>query len=295
MTSIKAKAITKSFKNNTAINPMDLNLEGNKIIGLIGKNGAGKSTLLHMISGKMIPTAGVVEMDAQAVHSIDAISKIAYAQEVCPFEEGKTVGYTLRLASDFYAHWDEGYCESLLTTFNLNKRAKIKHLSKGMTTVLSIVIVLSSGAKVLLLDEPTEGLDASKRKLLYELLIKAMSDGDKMMLISSHLLSEIELLLEEIILIDEGCLLVHDTIESLKDKVVKLEGRTSELTILLEGKKHHILNTYNDKLMVVLLRDALSEDEYQLCNEKNIRQSSVSVQDSCIYLPMLMGGVSYVS
>lgn len=293
MPSIEAKGLTKRYGKTTALDAIDFTLKGNKIIGLIGRNGAGKTTLLNAITGRITITDGQLTVNEGSPFSQSTANLIGFARESSPYDEGKTLEQIISMAECFYNEWDSELCERLMIKFTLNKKKKLKKLSKGMQTLFSLLIVLCSGAKYILLDEPTEGLDAENRKHLYQLIIESMKVEDRMVIVSSHLLSEIEVLLEEILLVDEGRVIAHKDMDYIRECMVQLEGRTEDIELLVEGKRNYKISELSEKSTVAMLKVDLKDEEQAYCQNKRIRVTPVNAQDTCIYLPYIEGGEAY--
>lgn len=287
MAIIQADNLSKTYGKTEALKSFDLTIDAGKVIGLIGRNGAGKTTLMNLIAGLIPETAGTIKINNEPVfNNIDAISNIAFARESIPFDEDLRLKNVFEIAACTYEGWDQEQCERLTNKFNLDTKKRIKKLSKGMKTMVSLIVVFSSGCKVLMFDEPTEGLDAAYRKMFYQLVIDVISkdDSDKTILISSHLLSELQLLLEEIVLIDEGQLVKHADMEYFMNCMVELEGKVDEIASVTEGKRIYHKQQLHEKVRVIMERTDLSDSDFNKIDNTGIRFNPVSPQDACIYL-----------
>lgn len=285
MSVIECSKLIKSYGKTKAINQLDLGLDENKIIGLIGRNGAGKTTFLRMCAGLILPSSGVLKINGEKpFNNLKVLNDVVLAREEFDFDSSYKIKDVLDIASIHYVNWEQALADELLTLFKLDKNKKIKKLSKGMKTMMSSVIALSSRCALTLFDEPTAGLDAAHRKEFYNIIIKEFSQYPRTFIISSHLLSEIETILEEIVLIDEGQLILHDDIDVIRDYGLELEGPTEILEQLIMGKTVYNRQDIMGKTKVIIKKDNIHDKDYLYIEDNNIQKYSVNTQDMCIYL-----------
>jgi ABC-2 type transport system ATP-binding protein len=199
------------------LGPLDLTVPRGAIYGLIGPNGAGKTTAIDMIFGMGRNDAGTINiLDYDHVRDEVALKqRTAYVSPDLNFQVWGKVGKAIRFVRGFYSDWDDTYCAQLMQTFHLDDGDKIATLSFGAKTKLSLLLALSRRPEVLILDEPTTGLDAVSKQQVFGELLKAVETGERTVLISSHALSDIERFADNIGIIKNGKLL--------------LEGRTDEI------------------------------------------------------------------
>lgn len=285
MALIEMNNLTKKYGTTTALDSVSLSLESGKVIGLIGRNGAGKTTMMNAIAGLVnYNEGGIIIAGAVAKDNLEVAYKISFARETIPFDEDERLKNILGIAKASYDHWDDDKAKDLMNLFKLDPKKKVKKLSKGMKTMFSLLVTLSSGAEILMFDEPTEGLDAAHRKEFYRIIIEEISKGDKTIIISSHLLSELDMLLEEIVLIDDGKVLLHEDIDIIRNYLVEIEGLKTSVEALQEGKIVYNRHELGDKLRIVIKRAVLSKEDFEMIDEMHIRMNPVGAQDACIYL-----------
>jgi ABC-2 type transport system ATP-binding protein len=199
------------------LGPLDLTVPRGAIYGLIGPNGAGKTTTIDLIFGMGRNDGGeirVLGLDHQR-DGVKIKSRAAYVSPDLNFQVWGKVGKAIRFVRGFYPEWDGTYCAGLMKAFHLSDADKIATLSFGAKTKLSLLLALARRPEVLILDEPTTGLDAVSKQQVFAELLKAVEDGKRTVLISSHGLSDIERFADHIGMIKNGKLL--------------LEGRTDEI------------------------------------------------------------------
>lgn len=285
MVAIECNGLEKKYGSKKAIGGINLQIEEDKIIGLIGRNGAGKTTFLRLCAGLLKPTAGYIKvLGNEPFDAIEPLSKTILAGEDISFDGSYRIYEILDIAAAYYEGWDKELVKEILNIFGLDAHMKIKALSKGMKSMVNTTIALSSRSPITLFDEPTAGLDAAHRKDFYNLIIKEFSAYPRTMIISSHLLSEIEPLLEEIILLDDGGVVLHEPVEDIRGYLVQLEG--SETIIKRLGKGKMVWNHFEalGKARIFIKKEDLSEQDLLLIGESDVQMSGVSSQDACIYL-----------
>ncbi len=225
--------LTKFYGKFKALDDVNLNLGQGKIIGLIGKNGAGKSTLMRCMLG-FLHHEGKVGFDGYNLARRDhrVFNDVAFIPDVSGLDDRLTVGQTLDYIKEVNPRWNEERAQKLFAISNLPLQKKVGKLSKGMKTKLYLLITLSLDVNFLLLDEPTLGLDIAFRKEFFSTILGEFFDESKSILISTHQVEEVEDMLQEVIFLDKGKVLLHEDVESLKNRfqVVSLPSdRAAEL------------------------------------------------------------------
>ncbi len=213
---IEIRGVTKQFGATTAVKNVTATLAENRIYGLLGRNGAGKTTLLNMITNKLFPTSGEILIDGESVYENDkALSKVYCMGESRMYPDTMRIKEVFKWTKEFYPDMDTDYAGKLAEKFDLNLRKKVKELSTGYMSVFQIIIALSCGAPILLLDEPVLGLDANFRDLFYRELLENYSSKPRTIVISTHLIEEAAEVIENVIIIKEGEILLQDKAEHL--------------------------------------------------------------------------------
>jgi len=220
---IKASGVVKSYDGNNALNGIDIEVTSGQILGLIGPNGAGKSTFLQSVLG-LINTEGsldVLGLDPRKDrHKL--LKDVCSITDVAVLPKWMTVNQVLFYVDGVHPGFNLEKCLSILSRTNIKRDSKIKTLSRGMVVQLHLSIVMAIDAKLLVLDEPTLGLDLVYRKEFYSQLIEDYYDGDKTILISTHQVEEIEGVLSDAIFMNQGRVVMQDSIESINKKFLEL-------------------------------------------------------------------------
>lgn len=225
--------LTKHYGKFKALDAVDLKIGKGKIIGLLGKNGAGKSTLMRSMLG-FLRHEGNVELYggnvARRNHRI--FENVAFIPDVSGLDDRLTVAQTIDYVRGVNNRWNEERAAQLFALSNLPLKKKVGKLSKGMKTKLYLLITLSLDVNMLLLDEPTLGLDIAFRKEFFNTILGEFFNEERSILISTHQVEEVEDLLQEIIIIDNGRIILHEEVEALKERyrVVSLPSdRSAEI------------------------------------------------------------------
>jgi ABC-2 type transport system ATP-binding protein len=207
---VEIRGLTKAFKTFT-LGPVDLTVPTGAIYGLVGPNGAGKTTTIDLIFGMGQKDAGAITV-LGLDHLRDAVAmkrQVGYVSPDLNFQPWGRVGKAIQFVRGFYPSWDESYCERLLATFHLGRRDNIATLSFGARIKLSLTLALSWRPRLLILDEPTVGIDAISKQEVFAELLAAVRAGDRTVLISSHSLTDLERFTDHIGMIKQGRLILE--------------------------------------------------------------------------------------
>lgn len=204
----------------------DVNLKINKgtIFGIIGPNGVGKTTLLRCLTGIYKPTSGEINYDGKEVYdSREVKCKIGYVADENIMQTKFKVKEVLKYYQYTYENFDEKKFDELNKIFKIPTNKFIFQLSKGMKMRLSIMLAFSIHAKYLILDEPTSGLDAILKNKLLKIFLDEVFENGTTIVISSHHLSELERICDEVAIFDEGIVSYENSVENMKNKIKKIQ------------------------------------------------------------------------
>ena len=193
------------------LGPIDLSLEPGTVLALVGPNGAGKTTALNCISGLVVPEAGSIEVAGRRVDPRDAAWKtnLGVVAETHGFYLQRSVAENLRFLSLFQPGWSERRARELCARFGLPLDKQVRRLSKGNVAKLALVAALGHAPRLLLLDEPTAGLDPVVCSEVLDVLWEVLEDGEHAMLYSTHVLSDISRLADELVFLRDGRILLR--------------------------------------------------------------------------------------
>ena len=228
---IKANNISKKYDESYALDNIDIEVSKGQIMGLIGPNGAGKSTFLQSVLG-LLKTEGNLEVlgldPRKDRHKL--LKEVCSITDVAVLPKWMTVQQLLSYMDGVHPGFDLDKCISILSRTNIKLHSKIKVLSRGMVVQLHLSLVMAIDAKILILDEPTLGLDLVYRKDFYSQLIEDYYEGNKTILISTHQVEEIEGVLSDAVFMNQGRIVMQDSIESINKKYLELRPDQNSIT-----------------------------------------------------------------
>jgi ABC-2 type transport system ATP-binding protein len=234
MSYISIRGLSKYYGKQKALNNINLEIPKGRIVGLLGKNGAGKSTLMRSILGFLKYEGQIKILGEDIAHNAMVTKKdIAFIPDVSCLDDRLTVGQTIDYVKNVNFNWDEATAERLLKKSDLPLNKKVSALSKGMKTKLYLLITLALDVKILLLDEPTLGLDILFRKEFFNTILGEFYNSEKTIIISTHQVEEVEHILQDIIFIDYGNLILYENVQNLKDKYNIISVPSSQKNALL--------------------------------------------------------------
>ena len=250
MSILTGKGITKVYGGNEVLHGIDLELESGKIYGMIGRNGAGKTTLLSILTSHNCATAGTVTFDGEPVwENPKVLEHLCFARELNQMLGVSTTGALkvkeyLRIASVYLPHWDQELADRLIKEFGLEQKKRLNKLSKGMLSMVTIIVALASKAEFTFLDEPVAGLDVVARERFYQLLMEEYTQTGRTFVISTHIIEEAADVFEEVIMVDKGAILLKENTQDLLDRAYHISGHKDEVE-----KACAFLETHHEETM----------------------------------------------
>lgn len=219
----EATSLTKKFGDTIALNSVTLSLGAHRVIGLIGRNGGGKTTLIQHMIGLYLPTEGTCETLGRACDQLGAneLSRIGVVHQENRFFEWMTVKQHLRYVSSFYEIWDRDLEAHLLRELELETSARVGNLSSGNIQKLGIILAVCHHPELLILDEPVSGLDPIARETLLKFLMTLLAEDENTIVISSHILRDIEKIVDWVVCLDEGTVKADKSLDDLHQTYVK--------------------------------------------------------------------------
>jgi len=264
---VRARNLEKKYDKDDALSNFNLDVHAGQILGLIGPNGAGKSTLLHAVLG-LVDINGELEVlglsPSKDRHEL--LKKVCSITDVAVLPKWMKVKQLLAYVDGVHPRFSLTKARSILANTNIKSNAKIKTLSRGMIVQLHLSIVMAIDAELLVLDEPTLGLDLVYRKEFYSQLIDDYFDGNKTILISTHQVEEIEGVLSDVVFLDQGKIIMADSIENINEKYLELRPQAS---MIEEAKKLNPMHLRTDLGRSVFLYKNIQES--QLTNLGEVR------------------------
>ncbi len=238
MSSIEIKNLTKSFKETVALKNVDLKFESGKIYGLLGRNGAGKTTLINVLTNRLFPDSGYINIDGESVTENDRVqSKIFCMTEKSGYPSDMKVKDAFKWVKLYYPDFDTVYADGLIKKFALDTKKRIRALSTGYSSILKLIMALASNAEVVIFDEPVLGLDAGFRDLFYKELLKNFEQRQNIVIVCTHLISEIENMIEHAVIIKQGSVIASSPVEDLLKNAYTVAGEAGKIEEFSSGKQ----------------------------------------------------------
>ena len=216
MNLLEIKNLNKSYGKTKVLKNINFTVESGKIVGLLGKNGTGKSTLIKLINDLLTPDSGTILVNGELV-GVNSKKIISYLPERTYLDKAMTIKQVLVYFQEFYDNFNLEKAKKLIKDLNLNEEMKISKMSKGMQEKLQLILVMSREAKLYILDEPLGGVDPATRDYILDTILTNFNE-DASIIISTHLIADIEKILDEVIFIDKGKILLTSKTDELREK-----------------------------------------------------------------------------
>ena len=216
MARIEINDLTKKFGDLTALDEVSVSLEKGQIVGLLGPNGSGKTTLIKVLNGLLTPTSGSVSINGNAP-GVETKKVVAYLPDRNALPDYMTSSQLMNIYEDFFEDFDRAKAEEMVDDLGINRKQTMKKMSKGTKEKLQLCLVMARKADVYLLDEPIGGVDPATRDYILRTIISNYNE-DAVVLISTHLISDIESVLDDVIFIKEGKIVLHKPADEIREE-----------------------------------------------------------------------------
>jgi ABC-2 type transport system ATP-binding protein len=256
---VEITGLSRRYGSKLALNQVSLRVKRGRVFGLVGANGAGKTTLIKHLLGRLKPESGTVRVFGfdPVADPVAVLSRTGYLSENRDLPAWMRVDELLRYTEAFYPKWDMAYAEELRRQFGLDPRAKIKTLSRGENAKAGLLIALAYRPELLLLDEPSSGLDPVVRRDILEAIIRTVADEGRTVFFSSHLLEEVERVADDLAMMFNGRIVLAGALDDVKENhhrlilrfdspqsaapkvpgVLSITGSGQEWTAICNGKR----------------------------------------------------------
>jgi ABC-2 type transport system ATP-binding protein len=216
---VDIQRVTRRFGDKTALDDVSLVVPRGGVFGLIGGNGAGKTTLIKHILGLLRPQTGAVHVFGldPVKNPVGTLGRIGYLSEDRDLPNWMRVGELIRYTQPFFPNWDEAYAEELRQAFDLDAKAKVKTLSRGQRARAALLVALAHRPELLVLDEPSSGLDPVVRRDILGAIIRTIADEGRTVFFSSHLLDEVERVADRVAIIHHGRIILTASMDEVKE------------------------------------------------------------------------------
>ena len=213
---LECRGLTKIYKDTKALDGIDLTIQKGRIVGLLGPNGSGKTTLIKLVNGLLTPSAGTMSVCGYPI-GVESKKCISYLPDKNFLTPWMTTDQMVDYFADFFADFRRERADEMLNSLDINRSKKIKTLSKGMQEKVALILVMSRQANLYLLDEPIAGVDPAARDYILNTIISNY-DREASILISTHLIADVEEVLDDVIFINKGKIILSDTRENIRNR-----------------------------------------------------------------------------
>lgn len=274
---IKLVNVSKSYGNNIVLDKINLSLEDNKIYGLIGRNGVGKTTLMKILSDQIINYQGEAFVDGSNIKNDKTfkenlvIISDGFISDMQQASKLKTLTSTIKILAPMF---NQRRYDELMDIFMLNEKTRYNKLSYGNQGLYRSIIGLSTGAKIIFLDEPANGLDEINRDIFYKKIIEYQEQDQSLIMVSSHILSDIERVVTDIIFLKDSKVALNESVESIEEKAYMITINEDHIK-LLENKNILSYKKVGKQLVVMVYDDFTSEELERL----NARVDRMNLQE----------------
>ena len=212
---LEIKDLNKSFDNKNILENINLEITNGRIVGLLGKNGAGKTTLIKLINDLLTPTSGEIFINGKRI-GVESKKAISYLPERTYLNKQMKVSEVINFFEDFYTDFDTKKAKKLLKDLDLDINQKLSKMSKGMQEKVLLVLVMSRNADLYVLDEPLGGVDPATRDYILDTILSNFNENSTI-IISTHLIADIERILDEVVFIDKGKIILQSDADKLRN------------------------------------------------------------------------------
>lgn len=215
-TTIVCEKLCKSYAGTQALRDVDLHLPARRIVGLLGPNGSGKTTLIKILAGLLCPTSGQATICGEPI-GVSTKARVSYLPDKMYYAGWMRASDLMELFSDFYADFRRDRAEAMCRALGIDPSAKVKSMSKGTKEKLQLILVMCRQASVYLLDEPIAGVDPAAREFILQTILTNYSP-ESTVLISTHLIADVEPVLDEAVFLKDGSVVIYDAVDNIRTR-----------------------------------------------------------------------------
>lgn len=276
---VEFKSVDLNIKKEEILKDINLKFAPGKIYGLLGRNGAGKTTLLSLIATYRKVTDGALTVDGEDPYENERVMPfVDFLHQGDYSEESDLVEDYLKLIMKYKPSFDMEYALSLLGEYGIEIKKKMMDLSQGQQAAVEAVMGLAAMSPVVLFDEVTNGMDAPSREKFYSQVLNAKNREDRVIVLSTHIVSEMDYLFDEVVIIHHGKVLVDEPVDEFLDRGYQVTGNAEEVDEYTADKQVVQSRTLGPTKAVSVL-GRLSEEETERMDERNLTYSVMRLQD----------------
>ena len=276
---IETQGLTRRYRGATALDDVSVQIHANTITGLLGRNGAGKTTFMSLVTAQDRPSSGTVRVNGrQPFEHGDIIEQMCFLRDNQRYPDDYKLAHAVRAASIFYPHWDQATADRLIAAFRIPTKPIVKKFSRGQLSALGIVLGLASRSPITFFDEPYLGLDATARAIFYDELLRDYAEHPRTIILSTHLIDEMDRLLERVIVIDQGRIVRHDDVDTMRGSAYQVAGKSAAVDDFVRGRSTLSRRSIGG-LGTAVIGEAPTREDREIAQAAGLEISAVSLQD----------------
>ncbi|QQK77108.1 ABC transporter ATP-binding protein [Salicibibacter cibarius] len=281
---VESRNLHLRFGNFTALNDLTFELSDEKIYGLLGRNGAGKTTLLSIMAAFRESSSGSIAINGEEpFENAKIMQQIAFMYDKDYSDESENAKSILEFAERYRPNFDMDYADYLIDRFKLDKKKSISKFSKGMQSAFNVIMGLVARTPITIFDEAYLGMDAPSRNIFYEELLEDQQNHPRIMILSTHFVSEMDYLFDEVVILHEGNMLLQEETDALLAKGATMTGHADIVDDVVQSKQQ-INVQYLGQTKAVTVYGELSDEETKMAVKQGLEVTPVSLQDLFIHL-----------
>ena len=235
---IETRSLTRAHREVRALDDVTVQIQADTITGLLGRNGAGKTTFMSLETAQDRPTAGSITVLGESpFENSRVLEQLCFIRDNQRYPDDYKLKHALRAAEIFYPNWSRELADELVDLFRIPEKTVVKKFSRGQLSALGIVLGLASRAPVTFFDEPYLGLDATARSYFYDVLLRDYQAHPRTILLSTHLIDEMDRLLERVVILDRGRVVQDAEVDELRGMAHQVSGRAATVDAYLEDRR----------------------------------------------------------
>ena len=276
---IETRGLTRRYRGATALDDVTLDIHENIITGLLGRNGAGKTTLMSLITAQDQPSSGTLRVSGHAsFENAEICERMCFVRDNQRYPDDYKLRHAIRAARIAYPGWSQPLADRLIELFRIPAKTVVKKFSRGQLSALGIVIGLASRAPITFFDEPYLGLDATARAIFYDELLRDYAEHPRTIVLSTHLIDEMDRLLERVIVLDQGRVVKHEDVDVLRASAFQVSGRTEAVAAFTASRNVLSRRTIGG-LASAVIEGTLTAADRGAAASQNLDLGAVSLQD----------------
>lgn len=276
---IETRGLTRRYKGVPALDDVTIGIEAGVITGLLGRNGSGKTTFMSLATAQDQPTSGTVRvLGHNPFEHAETIEQMCFLRDNQRYPDDYRLKHAIRAASFFYPNWSQETAERLVEQFRIPEKPIVKKYSRGQLSALGIVLGLASRSPITFFDEPYLGLDATARSIFYDELLHDYAAHPRTIVLSTHLIDEMDRLLERVVILDHGRVVRHADVDELRGDAYQISGRAAGIEAFLKDRPTLSRRSVGG-LATAVVAGALSEEDRAAALAAGLDVGAVSLQD----------------